>query len=60
LLAGESGPVRDIVLLNAAAGLVVAGIVDDLADGVARAAASIDEGSAAGVLARLRAVAPAT
>jgi anthranilate phosphoribosyltransferase len=60
LLSGQIGPVRDIVLLNAAAGLVVAGIVDDLADGVARAAASIDEGDAAAVLDRLRAVAPAT
>lgn len=34
LLAGDVGPVRDLVLLNAAAGLVVAGVVTDLAEGV--------------------------
>ncbi len=46
LLAGETGPVRDIVTLNAAAGLVVAGIADDLAGGLARCAAAIDAGQA--------------
>ena len=35
LLAGDPGPVRDMVLLNAAAGLVVADLATDLADGVA-------------------------
>jgi anthranilate phosphoribosyltransferase len=58
LLAGEHGPVRDIVLMNAAAGLVVAGVVDELADGVIAAADAIDDGRAAAVLERLRAVAP--
>ena len=53
MLAGEQGPVRDMVLLNAAAGLVVAGVADDLAAGVGLAASSIDEGRAAGVLERL-------
>ena len=53
VLAGEAGPHRDIVLLNAAAGLLVAGAVDDLAAGVAGAAASIDEGRAADVVDRL-------
>ena len=53
VFAGEVGPHRDIVCLNAAAGLVVAGVVDDLAAGVERARASIDSGAAASVLERL-------
>ncbi len=60
LLAGAPGPARDIVCLNAGAGLVVAGLVDGLAEGVAAAAASIDEGRAAGVLERLVAATGAT
>lgn len=56
LLDGESGAHRDIVLLNAAAGLVVSGVVDTLADGVERAAASVDGGQAADALERLVAV----
>ena len=47
VLAGEPGPKRDVVVLNAAAGLVVAGIADDLAEGVEAAAAAIDDGRAA-------------
>jgi anthranilate phosphoribosyltransferase len=50
VLAGESGPVRDIVLLNAAAALIVAGRADDFGEGVAQARASIDEGHAAAAL----------
>ena len=53
ILDGEVGPHRDIVLLNAAAGIVVAGLADDLASGLDRARASIDDGRAAGVLERL-------
>jgi anthranilate phosphoribosyltransferase len=53
VLAGEGGPHRDVVVLNAAAGLVVAGLAPDLAAGVERAAGAIDDGSAAAVLARL-------
>jgi anthranilate phosphoribosyltransferase len=53
VLAGEAGPHRDIIMLNAAAGLVVAGIVDDLESGLARAGAAIDEGAASAVLERL-------
>lgn len=53
VLAGERGPHRDIVVLNAAAGLVVAGIASDLAAGASLAAAAIDDGRAAGVLDRL-------
>jgi anthranilate phosphoribosyltransferase len=53
VLDGGTGPHRDIVLLNAAAGLVVGGAVDDLETGLAVAAASIDEGRAAAALGRL-------
>jgi anthranilate phosphoribosyltransferase len=50
VLAGEPGARRDIVLLNAAAALLAAGAVADLAAGVERAAASIDSGAAQGKL----------
>lgn len=50
VLAGERGPRRDIVLLNAAAGLLAAGIAADLADGLRRAAEAVDSGRAAGAL----------
>jgi anthranilate phosphoribosyltransferase len=53
VLLGEAGAHRDIVVLNAAAGLVVAGLADDLAEGAQRAAAAIDEGRAGDVLRRL-------
>jgi anthranilate phosphoribosyltransferase len=53
VLGGESGPHRDIVCLNAAAGLVVSGLVEDLSDGFAAAQRSIDSGAARGVLDRL-------
>lgn len=54
LLGGTPGAYRDIVLLNAAAALVVAGAVADLRAGVAKAARSIDSGAAAQVLSRLK------
>ncbi len=50
VLGGKAGPHRDIVVLNAAAGLVVAGVVDEIADGVGCAAAAIDSGAAAAKL----------
>lgn len=53
ILDGEPGPHRDIVLLNAAAGVVVAGLAPDLAQGLELAAAALDDGRAAGVLERL-------
>ena len=53
LFAGETGPIRDIVTLNAAAGLVVAGIATDFADALERAAESLDSGAAADKLAAL-------
>ncbi len=56
LLQGEPGPYRDIVLLNTAAALIVAGKADGLPDGIAKAAASIDSGRAAQALDRLVAV----
>ena len=40
------GPRRDIVLLNAAAALWVVEAVPSLAEGIGRAAKSIDEGAA--------------
>ncbi|MDQ4095914.1 MAG: anthranilate phosphoribosyltransferase [Actinomycetota bacterium] len=53
VLDGERGPRRDIVVLNAAAGLVAAGQSGDLADGVERAGHAIDSGAAAAALDRL-------
>jgi len=53
VLDGEAGPKRDFVLLNAAAGLVAAGVADDLVEGLAAASASVDDGRAAAVLERL-------
>ena len=56
VLAGEPGAYRDIVLLNAAAGLLVADHVETLAEGIEAAAASIDSGKAAVALERLAAI----
>ncbi len=50
VLQGNQGPLRDIVLLNAAAALLVAGRAKTLRDGVALAAASIDSGKGMSVL----------
>ncbi|MEV7086635.1 anthranilate phosphoribosyltransferase [Streptomyces sp. NPDC093085] len=57
LLAGETGPVREAVLLNSAAALVALDPTDDpletqLTAGIARAAESIDSGAAREALAR--------
>lgn len=57
VLAGIPGPPRDIVVLNAAAGLVAAGRAEDLGAGMALAAAAIDDGSAREALESLRSVA---
>jgi anthranilate phosphoribosyltransferase len=48
VLNGERGPARDIVIANAAAGLVAAGRVDTFLEGAAIAAVSIDSGAARG------------
>jgi anthranilate phosphoribosyltransferase len=46
ILAGEPGPPRDVVLLNAGAALFIAGHADSIEEGLARAAAAIDSGAA--------------
>jgi len=56
LLAANSSPFRDIVLLNSAAALVVAGKADDLRSGALLAVQSIDSGSAARALAAMVAI----
>ena len=53
LLAGKTGPYRDIVLLNTAAALLVSDKVETLRDGIAAAAVSIDEGRAQAALDKL-------
>jgi len=53
VLSGQHSPKRDVVLLNAAAALVVAGKAEHLAQAVPLAAQSIDSGSAASKLAEL-------
>lgn len=53
LLGGAKGPLRDIVLLNAGAALLVAGKAGDLPHGMQLAAQSIDRGQAAKVLERM-------
>jgi anthranilate phosphoribosyltransferase len=55
VLAGEAGPRRDVVLLNAAAGFLVAGRAAGLREGISAAAAAIDSGAARELLVRLRA-----
>ncbi len=46
LLDGERGPKRDMVLLNAAAAFVVAGLDEDFSKGIERAKDTIDSGRA--------------
>ena len=50
LFAGKTGAVRDIVTFNAGCALYVSGVAGDVMDGIERARASIDSGSAAEVL----------
>jgi anthranilate phosphoribosyltransferase len=52
ILAGEKGPRRDVVVMNAAAGLCAALHCDELGEAVAAAEASLDTGAAHGVLER--------
>jgi anthranilate phosphoribosyltransferase len=56
VLAGDKGPYRDVVLLNAAGALIVAGRAKDLKAGAAMAAAAIDGGKAKAVLDKLVAI----
>lgn len=53
LLGGARGPLRDVVLLNSAAALVVAGRAETLREGAGIAAAAIDSGAARRILDRL-------
>jgi anthranilate phosphoribosyltransferase len=53
VLGGEKGPHRDIVLLNAAAGIVASGQAADVAEGLSIAATSVDDGRAEQRLASL-------
>ncbi len=54
LLRGAAGPYRDTVLLNAAAGLIVAGRVGELREGLVLAASALDGGAALAALETLR------
>ncbi|HUD53430.1 anthranilate phosphoribosyltransferase [Parvibaculum sp.] len=56
LFDGAKNAYRDVVLLNAAAALIVAGKAATLKDGAAQAARALDEGAAKKALARLVAV----
>ncbi len=53
VLSGATGPRRDIVVLNAAAGLVVAGRCQAILEGIELAASAIDDGRAQACLDRL-------
>jgi anthranilate phosphoribosyltransferase len=53
VLAGNPGPARDVVLVNAAAALLIAGRASDIKSAVALAADSIDSGAASYKLTRL-------
>ena len=53
VLAGRPGPARDVVLLNAGAALLVAGVEDSVRGGIARAAQVIDSGATRETLSRL-------
>jgi anthranilate phosphoribosyltransferase len=56
VLEGTKGPFRDVALLNAAAGLMVAGRASDLKQAVALAQKSVDSGEARNRLRRLVAI----
>lgn len=51
ILAGDKGPRRDIAVVNAAAGIVAAGVATGFEDGIHQAEQSIDSGAAQQVLA---------
>ncbi len=54
VFAGATGPRRDVVLLNAGAALVAAGVAREIDEGIEAARAALDAGSPANLLARLR------
>jgi anthranilate phosphoribosyltransferase len=53
VLAGAAGPARDIVILNAAAGLIAAGKTNRLREAATTAAQAIDSGAARALLEKL-------
>jgi len=55
IFAGETGPRRDVVLLNAGAALVAAGVAREIGAGIEMARATLDAGQPAALLDRLRA-----
>ena len=55
ILEGEAGPPRDIVVINAAAALVAAGVSENFRDGAEVAGFAIDSGKASKTLASLKA-----
>jgi anthranilate phosphoribosyltransferase len=57
ILRGEPGPRRQVVLFNAAAALIVAGLASDFVEGVTRGAEAIDSGATMRLLTQLRAFA---
>ena len=54
VFAGETGPRRDVVLLNAAAVLTSAGLAQDIREGVTVASATIDSGAVTKLVASLQ------
>jgi len=56
VLAGQSGPAREIVLLNAGAAIYVSGLVNDIQQGIEMARSMIDSGAAEGKLSQLAAL----
>ena len=56
VLAGETGPARDIVLLNAGAAIYVAGLAENIQQAIAQAAEVIDSGAAKNKLQQLTAL----
>jgi anthranilate phosphoribosyltransferase len=53
ILAGKKGPPRDIVIVNAAAALVAAGVTSNFLEGAQLAAEALDSGAAKEKLAAL-------
>jgi anthranilate phosphoribosyltransferase len=56
VLAGNAGPARDIVLLNAGAAIYVSGVADSIEAGIAKAEEVIDSGAALKKLDQLKAI----
>ena len=53
VLDGHAGPTRDVVAVNAAAAIVVAGVAGNMTEGLGKAIESIDSGAAKAVLSKL-------